>query len=449
VAWIISTIFASIAGVMLATLEGLVVYVLPVLVIFSFAPAVFGRLTNLGLAFAGSVALGLTVNILAKYGSSGNLATFENALPYGLLFLLLVVYGRRLTEVRSSLRVTASRAVPSARSGYVVGLVALAVAIAVGPQVFASSTVVDLAQAMAYATVGISVVMLTGWTGQISIAQMSFAGVGAFTAAHIAGTDGAMFPVAIIVGVLIAVPVSLVVGLPSLRLSGLFLALATMAFALLMDKVVFNANSISGGLTGLTLTAAKIGPLTFDSPTSQFTLCAVTLGLAGLAALWLRHGPVGRRLQMVRDSPDAAVTLGASLTVTKLAVFAGCAAIASVGGALLAVTQQTVIPDNFAFNASLELLLVVVIGGRTLISGAVVAGGFYLVQLLPLPTAVNKYLPLGIALSVIAIAKEPDGIVRMTLNQYRNSTAILYRRGRRPRPRPGQLATAQAVSPNG
>ena len=114
---------------------------------------------------------------------------------------------------------------------------------------------------------------------------MSFAGVGAFTAAHVAGTHGGLFPLAVLVGILIAVPVSLLIGLPSLRLSGLFLALATMAFALLMDSLVFSQDSISGGITGLNLTAAKIGPFSFASATSQFYLCAAVLALAGFGRI--------------------------------------------------------------------------------------------------------------------------------------------------------------------
>jgi branched-chain amino acid transport system permease protein len=432
-AWILSTIFAATAGVLLSTQQGLVSYALPALVLYSFAAAVLGRLTNLPLAFAGAMALGITDQILAKYGSSGTVAKLETAVPYLALFLLLVAYGRRLTEVRSSVRATStSRVVAHGWRGLGIGAAAVILAVAVVPHAFGASTIQDFAQAMAYAVVALTVVVLTGWTGQISIAQMSFAGVGAFVAAHIAGTDGSLFPLALLVGVAIAVPVSLLVGLPSLRLSGLFLALATMALALVMDKLVFASNSITGGLTGLTLTAAKIGPLRFSSPTSQFYLCLTALTLAGLGAFWLRQGPIGRRLQMVRDSPDATVTLGASLTATKLAVFAACSAVAAIGGALLAMTQQTVVPDNFSFNQSLELLLVVVIGGRSLISGAVIAGGFDLVTLLPFPAAVDKYLPLGIAFSVIAIAREPDGLGRVMVSQLGYAFNVLYRRARRP-----------------
>jgi branched-chain amino acid transport system permease protein len=432
-AWIIATMFAALAGVMLSISNNLVTYVVPFLVIYCFAAAVLGRLTSLPLAFAGAFVLGVTDVWLQKYGSHGFLAKLESSTPYLALFILLVLYGKRLVEVRSSVRtVTGAHVIGNNTRRYVAGgLVAAVVGAIVFPPAFSDSTVHNLAQAMAYAVVALTVVVLTGWTGQISIAQMSFAGIGAFTAAHIAGTEGGLFPLAVVVGILIAVPVSLLIGIPSLRLSGLFLALVTFAFALVMDKLVFGSDSISGGITGLNLTAAKIGPLDFESANSQFFLCGVVLVLAALGAVWLRQGPIGRRLQMVRDAPDAAATLGASLTLTKLAVFAGCAALASVGGALLAVTQSTVVPVNFASQTSLTLLLAVVLGGRSLILGAVFAGGVQLMQLLPLGVNVHKYLPLGIALSVIMVAREPDGLPRVSMQQLQYCKEILYRRRRR------------------
>jgi branched-chain amino acid transport system permease protein len=449
-AWVISTVFAAVAGVLLSTANDLVTYVLPFLVIYSFAPAVLGRLTNLPVAFGGSVVLGLIINILSKYNSSGFVAKLEGSIPYLALFLLLVVYGRRLTEVRAAAKpMTGSRTINAPTRDLGVGAIGLIIAFGVFPHVFSGSTISDLGQAMAYAVVALTVVMLTGWTGQISLGQMSFAGVGAFTAAHIAGTHGGLFPLAIVVGIAIAVPTSLLIGLPSLRLSGLFLALATMAFALLMDNLVFSDSSISGGSTGLNLTSAKIGPISIDSPTSIYYLCAVVLSIAAFGLWWLRRGPIGRRLQMVRDSPEAASTLGASLTVTKLAVFAGGAALASVAGALLAVTQGTVVPSQFSFDTSLELLLVVVLGGRSYILGALVAGGFDLMQLLPLPSWVHTYLPLGIALAVISIAREPEGLPRVMLAQARESAAVLRSRALRFAAHEPPAAVASGAGPGG
>ncbi|HVS67208.1 MAG TPA: hypothetical protein VHE56_01555, partial [Mycobacteriales bacterium] len=189
-------------------------------------------------------------------------------------------------------------------------------------------------------------------------------------------------------------------------------------------------------------------PLSFDSPNSQFYLCGTVLVLAGFAALWLRQGPVGRRLQMVRDAPEAASTLGANLTLTTIAVFAACTAVASIGGSLLAVTQATVDPSNFTSATSLALLLAVVLGGRSLISGAVFAGGVQLMQLLPLGAEVHKYLPLGVALSVMMVAQEPDGLPRVSMQQLKYCGAVLYRRSLRSRLRLPGAAERTTVGAN-
>jgi branched-chain amino acid transport system permease protein len=204
-----------------------------------------------------------------------------------------------------------------------------------------------------------------------------------------------------------------------------------MAFALVMDNLIFSRQGVSGGITGITLAAAKIGPISLAGVHAQYYLCAIVLVVATAGAWLLRRGPVGRRLQMVRDAPNAAATLGVSLTVTKLAVFAASAVVAAIAGTFLAITQTTVDPSQFSFNTSLELLLVVVLGGRSLVSGAIIAGAFNLMTLLPLPTEVEKYLPLGIAVSVVAIAREPDGLPQVMLTQVRASTAILHSRALR------------------
>jgi branched-chain amino acid transport system permease protein len=444
VTWIISTIFA-VSGILLSTQEGLVYYVLPTLVLSAMAPAVFARLTSLPLAFFGSIALGVVQNILTKYGSTGTLANVEASLPYLALLALLVVYGSRLKEVRSSLRALPAAGQFFERERFTLpvglgGAVAFGVAM---PLLFSGPIQHDLAEAMAYGIVALTVVVLTGWTGQISIAQMSFAGVGAFTVAHIAGTHGDLFPLGVLVGALIAVPVGIIIGLPSLRLSGLFLALATLAFALVMDTLVFSFGSITGGQTGLNLTSAELGPIHLSSYTAQFYLCLVVLTVFCAGAWLLRRGPVGRRLSMVRDSPAAAQTLGANLTLTKLSVFAVCGVVAAIGGALLAMTQQAVDPANFSWSTSLELLLLVVIGSRSMVSGALVAGALELINLLPgIPPTVLEYFPLSIAFTVVLIAQGSQGLLQNAYQQAQYCLAVLYRL---PRPdRPG-LVAADAV----
>jgi branched-chain amino acid transport system permease protein len=440
VTWMISMVFAAISGILLSDVEGLVYYVLPTLVLYSFGAAVLGRLTSLPLAFAGSLALGVIQNVLQKYSTTGTMANVEASIPYLALLGLLVFYGSRLKEVRSSLRSLPDRGRYFERERFTLpaglaGAVAFGVAV---PLAFSGPTQHELAEAMAYAVVALTVVVLTGWTGQISLAQMSFAGIGAFAVAHVADGHPDLFPLGVLVGAAIALPVGLLIGLPSLRLSGLFLALATLAFALVTDTLIFSFSAITGGLTGLTVTKARLGPIPLTGYTAQFYLCLVVLTVVSSAAWLLKRGPVGRRLCMVRDSPVAASTLGANLTLTKLAVFAGCGVVASLGGSLLALTQQTVDPANFSWSTSLALLLMVVVGGRTMVSGALVAGALQLVYLLPgIPPTVDQYLPLTIAFTVIVIGQGSQGLLQNAADQARYCLAVLYRL-----PRPEGLEAA-------
>lgn len=428
VAWIISSVFAGLAGILLSSSQGLDTYTLVLVFIYAFAPAVLGKLVSLPLAFAGAMVLGVAQSVLAKYGSSGSVANIEASLPYLALFGLLVFYGSGLKEVRSSFRsitVTAPRRDPRR---FLASGATLVIILLVVPSLIHGSALGDVSAALIYAAIALTLVVLTGWAGQISLAQFSFVGVGAFAAGHLGGAHGTGFLWAAVVGGLIAVPLGILVGLPSLRLSGLFLALATMAFALIMDNLVFIRNSISGGYTGLTVARPQIFGVDFSSTRAFYYLSAGLLGLYALAAALLNRGPVGRRLQMMRDAPLGASTFGVNLTLTKLVVFAACGAAAAFAGAFYGAMRLTVDPGDFAFSASLELLLLVVLGGRALVIGGLYAGVIYLMQLLPLSTTIERYIPLGVAAGVVALAQYPEGPTARVTESLRYFSAIFRRR---------------------
>jgi branched-chain amino acid transport system permease protein len=279
------------------------------------------------------------------------------------------------------------------------------------PHLVRPSILGDVSAGLIVATIALGLVVLTGWAGQISLAQFSFVGVGAFTVGHLAGAHGTTFFPAALLGALIAVPLGLLVGLPSLRLSGLYLALATMAFALLMDNLIFVRRWVSGGYTGVTVARPEIGGLSFAPTRSFYYLVLGVFVIAAAVAALVHRGPIGRRLRMLRDAPLAASTLGVNLTSTKLAVFAVCAATTAFAGALFGANRQAISPNDFAFSASLQLLLLVVVGGRSLVGGSVVAGAIFTVQLLPSAASAARYVPLTVAVMVVLVANNPEGIL--------------------------------------
>jgi len=464
-AWILSSIFAALVGILISPSQGLDVNELILVVIFAFAPAVLGRLVSLPLAYAGGLALGIIGSVLSKYSNSGTVANLEAAIPYLALFVLLVVLGGRLKELGATTQrlsgahapahVPASALTPE-RTGATtkVGLggrrwrtkvdrnfplagIALALAFLAPLVVTSARWQLVLAGGFIYALIALTLVVLTGWAGQISLAQFSFVGVGAFTAGHLAGGHGEHFVFAAVMGMLFAAPLAMVVGMASLRLSGLYLALATLAFALVMDNLVFNRTDVSNGITGITVPRPHILGISFAGPAALYELAVVVFGVAAIVAYALRAGPMGRRLHILRDSPLAASTLGVNLTVTKLVVFTACGMVAALAGALYGAWQQAITPLDFMWSTSLTLLLLVVLGGRSVISGAVIAGAVSASQAV-LPTVVLPYVSLTIALGVIGLSQESEGTIRLATRQTLHVLAVL-------RPLPRRRTTTAVV----
>ena len=162
----------------------------------------------------------------------------------------------------------------------------------------------------------LSLVPLTGWAGQISLAQITFVGVGAFAMAECAGDAqswlGAGNPLGLLVAAAVAVPFGVLMALPALRLQGLYLALASMAFAVMAIPLFFAQPEILG-TDGRKLATPRLFGIDFDDPSNFVVLAAVAFAVVGLFVVWLRRGRFGRRLLALRDSPAASATIGVNL----------------------------------------------------------------------------------------------------------------------------------------
>jgi len=298
----------------------------------------------------------------------------------------------------------------------------------------------NLTLVILYALLMMSLVPLTGWSGQISLAQITFAGVGAFAMFKVAGSsdgwwiipggNGAVW--GLVIAAVIAIPFGVLMALPAVRLQGLYLALATMAFALLAEQLFFEQEGVFGtggkrippiSLFGFGLNEPfKLLGISFSEDSAMLIFSTAMFCIVGLGVVALRRSHYGRRLIAIRDSPAASATLGVNLFGTKLAVFALSAAIAGFAGALNGAYLGSASTPDFQMLKGLPILLLAVVGGVSIVSG-VLFGGFalqsfaWLVELFPplkYPTLNNLLVywqRIGPGLAGIGIGRNPDGAV--------------------------------------
>jgi branched-chain amino acid transport system permease protein len=406
--WALGSMLAGLAGILLAPVLQLNVEALTLLVVNAYAAAVVGRLRSVPFTFVGAIVLGLLESYAVGYlPASGAFSNVRLAIPTIMLFVVLLA----LPEVRLRTRAAVEMrmpATPTLRTSVLAGAGLVAVAAAVAA-VTSEGVLSELGPALALGLIALSLVPLTGWAGQISLCQMSFAGVGAFAVVRFAA-DGS--PLGLVVAPLLAAAVGVLVALPALRLQGLYLGLATLAFAVLMDRVVFTRSDVFGEFGVERVERLELGGLALDGIRSYFVLLAVAFALVGIGLLSLRRGRFGRRLSAMRDSPAALTMLGQDLKATKMAAFALSSAIAGLGGALLAGLNTTATASDFTMFQSLPLVLIAVLGGITAVSGALL-GGLVLAGLPVLADNVSfleSLNLLGPGLIGLILARRPDGI---------------------------------------
>src|SRR5436305_4989209 len=279
-----------------------------------------------------------------------------------------------------------------------------------------------------------------GMAGQISLCQASFAGFGALTTAQLATNHGVPVLLAMLVGAAVAALVGVVVALPALRLGGLYLALATFAFALMVDNLVCPQTCAGNGQTGISVPRPQLGPIDFTADRAFFLLAMAIFALCALVVVFVRRGTTGQRLAAIRGSEVAAETVGIDPRRAKIVAFALSAAIAGLGGALLGSLQGTVSGDSFNYFYSLFWLVLVVTTGVRTVEGAVNAG-FALVFIPELLHHLpGRWANLEVVLfgfGAINYAKHPEGAVEFGTRRS-IERIVAWRRRREPRaPEPG------------
>lgn len=401
--WVSGSMLAALAGVLIAPLINLDQTTLTFFVISGYAAAVIGRLRNLPLTFLGATIIGLGESYLIGYVPGGFAQTWlpneTQALP--MLFLFGVLLFLPQDRLRAVGRVTVARLpkVASLRQSLVGGAAVVAFA-AVCANTLSVTWRFTISQGLIIGILALSLVLLTGYSGQVSLGQFAFAGIGAFAMGKVAG-GGSWLGLLAAVG--LSAGVGVLIALPILRVRGLYLALATLAFAqfayyvFFSNTLVFNDNN--------SIIVKRLAP--FRGDRAEMVLAGLAFALAAIVVLAIRRGTFGRRLVALSDSPAACATVGLNVKMTRLAVFGLSAGLAGLAGALYGTLQGPVSSNDFQLLYSLTLLLMVVIWGLRTASGAFVAGIVYAA----VQSHASAWAGLVVGIGVVAIGWLPNGLV--------------------------------------
>lgn len=280
-------------------------------------------------------------------------------------------------------------------AGHVFWYSALLLALVAAPVLMEEYWLAQLTYVLIYGVVGLGLMVLAGYTGLFSLGHAAFLGVGAYTQAVLTN-HGVPFPLALAASAGLSALAGVVVGLPALRVKGIYLGMATLSFGFILEEVFARWESVTGGNSGLNVKSPDLFGWVVGSGSEFYYLCLVITVVATLGVLNLLRSPTGRAFVAIRDSEISAQSMGIHLAHYKTLSFAISAALAGIGGALYAHNLRFLSPDQFNIIQSIDLLLMVVIGGLGSIHG-VFFGAVFLITMPQIISASKGVLPTVIA----------------------------------------------------
>ena len=361
--------FCSMAGLLLAPGLSLNAEIISTLVVYAFGAAAIGYFSSLPLTFLGGLLIGIAGSLATKYAVSVSwLSGLAPAIPFIVLFLALVVTPKaRLAERRVVTTLPVRKAWYAPWRVRLAGFVAVIVVLCLVPNLVGYHLAI-WASFLADAILLLSLGLLVRISGQISLCHLAFAAVGGAAFGHFA--DSYHFPwlLALLLATLVAVPVGAIVSIPAIRLSGLFLALATLGFGILLQYLFYPTN-LMFGLTTAGIPAPRpqvsVFGLSLASDKGFYYVLLVAAVLSTVVIIAIQRSRMGRLLGALADSPVALETQGATTNVIKVLIFCISAAFASLAGALMAMEVHYAVGSNYDPFESLVLvaLVVIAIGG--------------------------------------------------------------------------------------
>lgn len=364
---------APFAGSTSTALGGIATLLLPAL-----AAAVVARMESLPLAMGAGMALGVVEQLV--FWNAGKASAIDVAFLVVILVALLAQRDKlsRAHDIGGGWSMSAIvrpipavlRGLPEVRIARTVLLVGAAAAALILPHAFEASTVNLMSVALVWGAVAVSLVLLTGWGGHISLGQFAIVGCGAIAYGNIVTRWNVdMFATLLIAGAAGAV-IALLVGLPALRIKGLFLAATTLAFAVTLDSFFLNPSNFPDQVPGSIDRPVLWERFDLESEWAMYYVCLVFLALAILAALGVRRSRSGRVLLATKDNDKAAGAAAIPTTATKLSAFLLSGVVAGIAGGLYILVLHGARAGTFQPALSLEVFSMAVIGGLGSIGGA-------------------------------------------------------------------------------
>lgn len=454
IVWMLAAVLSSVGVFLRGPLVGIPLtgFVGLTTLLFGLAVAVMARMESLPAAFGAGLFIGIIDRAAVFATNRSSLATAATfvvitgalLLQRGSLSRAMELGASSWQAVKEQRPIPAElrdvREVKTARFAVfgVIGALTLS-----APWIFGDVKTPQATLMVLYAIIGVSLVILTGWTGQISLGQYAIAGVGSAVAGGLAANHQWDFFASVFTGAMVGAVVAVLVGLPALRIQGLFLAVTTLAFAFAVEGVVlkreffgwllpedgaFVQRPVLWGRLDLG-TETEFGPITIMPDAKFYYLCCVFLGLAIAMARSLRKNRSGRLLIAARDNGRLVQAYGVNLAATRMAAFAIAGFIAGMSGALLAYQNTVFSPGGFTADKSVELFVMSVIGGVGSIAGAIL-GAVYVVGMPLLPGIREiefvEFLTTGLGLLVLLMTMPgglAEGVFRVRDNWLRKVAA--------------------------
>ncbi len=415
--WTLGGAVAALAGILVLPTTGLAASNATQLLLPAMGAGLISGFTSIWGTVSVGLAIGVAESLLIQHDVWSG---FVNSVPFLVIVVALVLGGSALPG-RGALEATRLPAITTGAIRWT-RLVPVAVISLLVPILFGQGAAIAAITTAVSVLLALSVVIITGYAGQISLAPFALAGVGSLVSAQAASTAGWPFLASIVVGVLAAVVVGLAIGVPALRVRGVNLAIATLGLSLLIEQAVLNAPRLTGGTAGLVVPPASVFGFTISPslfPERYAIVCILIAVLAGVVTLNVRRGRSGRRFTAVRANERGAAALGISVRGAKLGAFAISAGLAGLAGALNTFRYGVVGFSDYSVFNSVYLLALVVVAGIGFQSGAVVAGLISTGALLPYAidqvvhvSDLDVWITILAGLFVIdAVVRYPDGAI--------------------------------------